>query len=242
MAKEIYVLVHGAWMGKFCWAEVVPRLEALGNTVLTVDLPAHGDDPTPLENASSEGYRDAVLALIGDRDNITLVGHSMAGMVISAVAEAIPAQLKALVYLCAYLPRNGESLYQLSMEDKQSLAGKFWRQEHPENYSPAWIASDGIVEVFGADCPPQYQELLMKRHRPEPVPPFATPVALTEAQYGRVPRYYIETLADRTVSHQLQTLMLSRVSVQQRFQLASSHCPFFSMPDQLVAYLTKLSG
>jgi hypothetical protein len=41
----------------------------------------------------------------------------MSGMVISAVAAAIPEQIEALVYLCAYLPRNGESLYQLALED-----------------------------------------------------------------------------------------------------------------------------
>jgi pimeloyl-ACP methyl ester carboxylesterase len=234
-----YVLVHGAWMGKFCWTEVVSRLETLGNTVLTLDLPAHGDDTTPAENVSLDSYRDAVLNVIGDRNNVILVGHSMAGMVISAVAEVIPAQLKSLVYLCAYLPQNGETLYQLSEEDKESLTGHYWRQENPESYSPAWIAAEGIVEVFGADCPDQYQALIVKKHRQEPLAPMVTPITLTKERYDTVPRFYIETLADRTVSHQLQTLMLSRVTVQKRFQLSSSHCPFFSVPDQLVAYITS---
>jgi pimeloyl-ACP methyl ester carboxylesterase len=183
-----------------------------------------------------------VLKAVGDRSNLILVGHSMSGMVISAVAEAIPAQLKALVYLCAYLPQSGDNLYQLATEDKESLAGKYWRQEHPEKYSPAWIAAEGIAEVFGADCPPQLQTLLVKRHRPEPIPPMAAPITLTKERYGIVPRYYIETLKDHAVSHQLQTLMLSRVSVQRRFQLSSSHCPFFSMPNQLVDCLTKLGA
>lgn len=235
-----YVLIHGSWLGKFCWTEVVTMLEAMGHTALTIDLPAHGDNPTIPEQASLDGYRDAVIAAIGDRNDVILVGHSMAGVVISAVAEAIPDRLKALVYLSAYLPRSGESLYQLSSEDKESLVGKYWRQEHPEQYSPAWVASEAIVEVFGADCPPHYQDLLVKQHRPEPVPPLATPVTLSETRYGRVPRFYIETLQDMTVSHQLQTLMLSRVSVRKRFELPSSHCPFFSMPDRLVACLTEL--
>jgi pimeloyl-ACP methyl ester carboxylesterase len=235
-----YVLVHGAWMGKFCWTEVVSRLETLGNTVITLDLPAHGDDTTPAENVSLDSYRDAVLNVIDDRNNIILVGHSMAGMVISAVSEAIPTQLKALVYLCAYLPQNGESLYQLSGEDKESLVGNYWRQEHPENYSPAWIASEGIVEVFGADCSPEDQTQIVSKHRQEPLPPMVTPATLTAERYGMVPRYYIETLDDRAVSHQLQILMLSRVAVHQRFQLPSSHSPFFSMPDRLVACLTEI--
>ena len=116
--NRTYVLIHGSWLGKFCWAEVVTRLEAIGHTALTIDLPAHGEDPTLPENASLDGYHDAVIAAIGDRTDVILVGHSMAGVVISAVAEAIPQRLQALVYLCAYLPRNEESLYQLSAEDR----------------------------------------------------------------------------------------------------------------------------
>jgi pimeloyl-ACP methyl ester carboxylesterase len=240
MANNTYVLVHGSWLGKFCWVEVITMLEALGHGVLTIDLPAHGEDATLPENVSLDAYRDAVIAAIGDRTDVILVGHSMAGVVISVVAEAIPDRLKALVYLSAYLPRNEESLYQLSSEDQNSLVGQYWRQEHPEQYSPAWVAAEGIVESFGADCPPHYQDLLVNKHRPEPVPPLATPVTLTAQRYGNVPRYYIETLADCAVSHQLQTLMLSRVKVQRSFQLSSSHCSFFSMPDRLVDCLTKL--
>jgi pimeloyl-ACP methyl ester carboxylesterase len=103
MTNNTYVLIHGSWLGKFCWTEVTSRLEALGNNVLTLDLPAHGEDSTLPENASLESYRDEVINLIGDRTDVILVGHSMAGVVISEVAEAIPDRLKALVYLCAYL-------------------------------------------------------------------------------------------------------------------------------------------
>jgi pimeloyl-ACP methyl ester carboxylesterase len=241
MANNTYILIHGSWLGKFCWDAVIALLEKLGHTAISIDLPAHGDDSTLPEHASLDAYRDAVIAAIGDRIDVILVGHSMAGVVISAVAEAISDRLKSLVYICAYLPRSGESLYQLSSADKDSLVGKYWRQEHPERYSPAWVAAEGIVEALGADCPPDYQELLVKRHFPEPVPPLATPVTLTPERYGKVARYYIETLNDRAVSHQLQTLMLSRVSVQKSFQLPSSHCPFFSMPDRLVDCLIELA-
>jgi pimeloyl-ACP methyl ester carboxylesterase len=238
---ETYVLVHGAWMGKFCWTEVASKLEGAGHTVLTLDLPAHGDDATLSEKIELDHYRDAVIQSIGDRTNVILVGHSMAGMVISVVAETIPTQLKALVFVSAYLPRNGESLLQLSQEDTQSRVGAYWRQDDPEHYSPPWIADEGIVEVFCADCSPSVQVIVKSHHRPEPLAPFATPVTLTEGNYGSVPRYYIETLDDHAVSHQLQTLMLNRVTVQQRFQLPSSHSPFFSMPDRLVACLTEIN-
>ena len=67
MANNTYVLVHGAWLGKFCWAKVVAILEAMGHAVLALDLPAHGDDATLPEKTSLASYRDAVIGLIGDR-------------------------------------------------------------------------------------------------------------------------------------------------------------------------------
>jgi pimeloyl-ACP methyl ester carboxylesterase len=95
MTNNTYVLVHGSWLGKFCWTEVVTLLEMKGHTALTIDLPAHGDDLTPPDNTSLDSYRDVVVGLIGDLRDVILVGHSMAGVVISAVAEAIPDRIKS---------------------------------------------------------------------------------------------------------------------------------------------------
>lgn len=241
MAKETFVLVHGAWLGKFCWDGVKAKLENLGHEVITPELPAHGDDRTPANEASLDGYKQTVIDAIGDRENVILVGHSLAGIVISAIAESVPEKLQKLVYLCAYLPRDGESLYALAQEDKNSKTGQFWTQEHPEQYSPATIKPEGIAEVFCADAPPEIQQMLIAKHRPEPVPPMATPVNLSAENFGSVPRFYIETLRDNCVSNQLQKLMLSRTAVEKTFAIDSSHSPFFSMPEQVVKYLNEIA-
>ena len=238
--KMTYVLVHGSWMGKFAWDEIKPRLEKAGNTVITLDLPGHGDDATPTDKLSLEGYKQAVIAAIGTRKDVVLVGHSFGGVVISSVAEAIPAQLSKLVFVAGYLPRNGESAYSLSGEDKASKVGMYWTQTDPKNYLPASIKTEGIVDVFCADCPSKYKQLIVSKHRAEAVPPIGTPVTLTDKNYGSVPRYYVETLKDNTISHELQTLMLSRVTVSKRYQLDTSHSPFFSQPDKLAAILLGL--
>lgn len=228
-----YVLVHGAWMGEFAWRKVTPLLAAQGHKVITLDLPAHGNDATPAEEASLDGYVQAVIDAIGPQE-VILVGHSMGGMVISAVAEAIPAQIRQLVYVCAYLPRSGDSLYALSQEDSSSKVGGYWHQDNPAHYSPATIRSEGIVVVFGADCDAADQQLLVERHRAEPVPPLATPVTLSEDNFGRVPRAYVHTAQDLCVSPVLQKLMLSRVAVAQQAELPTSHSPFFAAPAALV--------
>jgi pimeloyl-ACP methyl ester carboxylesterase len=171
---------------------------------------------------------------------VVLVGHSFGGVVISSVAETIPTQLSKLVFVAGYLPRTGESAYSLSDEDKGSKVGQYWTQADPQNFSPASIKSEGIIEVFCADCPDKYKQMILAKHRAEAVPPIGTPVTLTEKKYGSVPRHYIETLNDNTISHGLQTLMLSRVTVNKRFQLDASHSPFFSQPDKLAAILLGL--
>jgi pimeloyl-ACP methyl ester carboxylesterase len=43
-----FVLIHGAWLGGWCWYRVIPRLEQRGHTVVALDLPSHGRDKTPL--------------------------------------------------------------------------------------------------------------------------------------------------------------------------------------------------
>jgi pimeloyl-ACP methyl ester carboxylesterase len=234
--NKTYVLVHGAWSGKYVWTASKVMLERRGDTVITLDLPSHGDDKTPLEQASFEGYKQAVIDAIGNRNNIILVGHSFGGMVISAVAEAIPEKIAKLVYVAAYLPRSGESLFALSQEDKNSKVGMYWNQT---SETAASIKAEGIVEVFCADCRPATQRTLIRKHRPEALAPLGTPVTLTLERYGKIPRYYIQTLQDNTVSNQLQKLMLSRTSVVASVELNSSHSPFLS---QTKAFVEALSG
>src|SRR5438045_2378431 len=72
------VLVHGAWIDASCWAKVIPVLKASGDEVLIVSLPGHGTDNTPYDRISLQSYVDAVTSVIGNRTDITLVGHSLA--------------------------------------------------------------------------------------------------------------------------------------------------------------------
>lgn len=112
--KPAVVLVHGAWSNASAWDRVAADLRVRGFTVTAVNLPGHGADATPASQLTLAGYADAVQAALPAQGKAVLVGHSMAGMVISAVAERAPEKLASLVYVAAYLPASGQSLYQLS--------------------------------------------------------------------------------------------------------------------------------
>jgi len=234
------VLVHGAWSDATAWQAVVPLLKAQGHEVIAVNLPGHGTDASSFAGISLQSYVDAVKNAIGDRKNVILVGHSMAGIVISQVAEEIPGQIKELVYLAAYLPQNGESLLSLAKQDADSHIGKYLQID--QTNGSANVAKDGVVDVFAADAPAQVADYLVNNIKPEPLAPLATPVTLTDANFGIVKKVYIHTTNDHAVSFTLQKMMVKNNGhISKEYSLASSHTPFISMSDKLAAILLTVS-
>jgi pimeloyl-ACP methyl ester carboxylesterase len=230
------VLVHGAWSDATAWQAVVPVLQAQGHEVIAVNLPGHGSDATSFATISLQTYVNVVKNAIGDRKNVILVGHSMAGIVISQVAEEIPGQIKELIYLAAYLPQNGESLLSLAKQDADSHIGKYL-QVDPATGS-ANVAKDGVIDVFAADAPAQVGQYIANNIKPEPLAPLASPVTLTDANFGSVKKVYIHTTEDHAVSFNLQkTMVKNNGHISKEYSLPSSHTPFISMPDKLAAIL-----
>ncbi len=66
---KTFLLVHGAWMGAWCWADVTKALRAQGATVDTVQLPAHGDDMSSLADATFDAYVTKVTAALDAEKN-----------------------------------------------------------------------------------------------------------------------------------------------------------------------------
>src|SRR5262249_21839783 len=116
-----FVLVHGAWHGAWGWYRVRALLAAEGHTVSVLDLPSHGIDRTPAKGITLADYVNAVVAVVdAAAEPVVLVGHSMAGVVISSVAEARPQKVASLIYLAAYLVPSGKSLLNYSALDPDS--------------------------------------------------------------------------------------------------------------------------
>lgn len=232
------VLVHGAWMGASAWDRVAAELRRQGVAVTAVELPGHGADARGPEGLKLDDYVQAVIAALPPGGPVTLVGHSMGGMVISAVAERVPERIAQLVYVAAYLPADGQSLYQLAMTDADSRVGAFWQQEDPKRYTPATIRAEGLTEVFCADCGAADQEALRRTHRAEAVPPLGTPVQLSAGRFGRVPRTVVLTLRDRAVSTALQRRMLAAAGGAARVvELDTSHLPMWTKPVELAGVI-----
>lgn len=101
------VLVHGAWVGEWSWLPVLPRLQASGRTVHNVSLTGQGARRHQAGNhLHLVDHVDDVTGVIETFDlyQVTLVGHSYGGRVITGVADRVPERLAAMVYLDAHAP------------------------------------------------------------------------------------------------------------------------------------------
>jgi len=234
-----YVLVHGAWMAPYSWETVSKQLKKAGAHVIVVELPGHGTDTTAPQTLSIDVYRDKVIAEMNKVDGpVILVGHSLAGMVISEVAEKVPGKIEKLIFVGAYLPANGQSLLDLANTDAKALLG------------PSIIPSadkltldvkhENIVNIFCADSSPETQALVLKNYKPEPAIPFTNKVVLTDNNFGKVKKYYIHTLQDHVIGIDLQNQMVATAGITNVYSLESSHTPFLSMPDKVTALLLQI--
>lgn len=233
------VLVHGAWLDASAWQDVMPYLKNQNNEVIAITLPGHGSDSTSFDKIQLQSYVDAVKKAIGSKSNVILVGHSMAGLVISETAEQLPSQIKKLVYVGAFLPRNGESLLSLASqaENSGSLLGKY--QLPDQKTGSITVATDGFVPTFAADVSKEQSSKMLASLKADPLMPFVTPVILNKQNFGSIPKVYVYTQDDKAIDVHLQELMVKNSDVEKTYSIPSSHVPFFSMPGVLAAIIQQ---
>jgi pimeloyl-ACP methyl ester carboxylesterase len=234
-----FVLIHGACHGGWCWERVVPLLEAAGHRVQAPDLPGHGKDTAPMCALSLAEYGTAVGALVAAaREPVVLVGHSMAGAVISRVAERMPDAIRRLVYLTAYLPKSGESLASLARRDREARTAS--ERVEIDGTACFQITPEAARDAFYQDADPETVEFALQRIGPEPVSVFRETAEFTEARYGRVPRAYIHCTEDRAIGYTLQREMVRDTPCDPVATLTCGHSPFLTAPKALAEALLPL--
>ena len=236
----VCVLVHGAWHGGWCWEKLQPILAAAGHRVVTPDLPGAGRDPTPAAEVTLDRYVDAIVAVVeAQEEPVILVGHSLAGLTITPVAEAIPDRIAALVYLTAQLIPEGMSLIDWRQGKPSTLIAE--NRVVAEDGITSTIRPEALVEIFYGDCAPEDARAAIDRLRPQPMAISTVPMRRSAARYGRVPRYYIECLQDRAIDIDDQRQMQAETPCKRVFTLDSAHSPFLSMPACLADCLDEIA-
>jgi pimeloyl-ACP methyl ester carboxylesterase len=235
-----YLLIHGAWHGGWCWRKVVPLLESKGHTVVTPDLPSHGDDKTPPAAATLAMYADQIIAVAGaQKEPVILLGHSMGGVAITQAAENCPELVRTLVYMCAFLPRNGDSLITWAQQDSESLVN---RNIVPVAEGVVDVSREAVHDGFYGNCLPADEAFAVQRLNLQGTAPFGAPVATSSDRWGRIPRYYIECVRDRAISIGMQREMQRHSPCRKTFSIDTDHSPFFSAPETLAEALVEIDA
>lgn len=279
MAITTVILVHGAWHGAWCWQALIPELLRRRLAPFTLDLPAHGvharfpegwgDDaatfaraPSPNSNVTLDDYTDAVLGVVdaawaAGSGPVMLVGHSMAGIVLTAVAERAPEKIGLLAYLAAFIPLPGVPMidYVRCAENAgEEVAGLFVAPP-PRigamriDYRHADAAHHArIRSAFAHDVDATSFAAMAHLLTPDvPAGPVATPTVATRERWGRVSRAYLRCSADRAVMPALQDRFIRDADAftpgnpTRVLTLAASHSPFLSMPAALARALAELA-
>ena len=162
-----YVLVHGAWSGAHTWRKVRPLLRQADHEVFTPSLTGLGERvhlTSPQVNLSTHIQDVANMVQFEDLQDIVLVGYSYGGMVVTGALEHISDRVRHLVYLDAFVPADGESLFGKTGQSAQTQFGQDWLvPPMPRTFDD-----------------PSEAEWAMPRRTPQPRGCFAEPVRLLQ--------------------------------------------------------------
>ncbi len=235
------ILVHGAFHNASCWDAAKAELEAKGHTVEAVDLPSHGSDSTPIESVVLQTYADKVVAQAKSQPEVpVLVGHSMGGMVVTQAADDILAgggTVAQVVYVCAFLPRNGQSLVELAGQPEG--AGDMVQANVVVDGEPpiGTMPTDKAIEAFYGECDPAVAQAAAQELDPQPILAFVMPANITDDR--DITRRYIVTTHDKALPTPLQRKMSKATKCVEIVDIDSDHSPFLSHTDEFVGILDR---
>lgn len=232
--QTTFVLVHGAWHGGWCWKKLTPLLRAAGHEVLTPTLTGLADRAhllTPETGLDTHITDIAGILEYEDLHNVILVGHSYGGMVISGVAERMAERIAHLVFLDAFVPQDGQSLFDTipdhgaGMKKIAEESGDGWRV-------PLANATFGVTDEIDVAW-------MAPRITPQPLRSFAEPVRLTNQIALALPRSYI-------LCRQDDPSLFDPFAKEARhagwdcYELMTCHDAMVTMPEELAAILLQV--
>ena len=234
-----YLLVHGGWHGGWCWRRVAEILRTAGHEVFTPTLTGLGERAHLLNpEIDLETHIQDVVGVLKWEDlrDVILVGHSYAGMIITAVAEHAAERLAHLVYLDAFVPKDGEALTDLigpeflaTFTERVRAEGEGWR------LPPLPLEVLGITEE--AD-----KQWMQPKLVDQPFKSFTQPVHLGGGEAaGQLPRTFIYC-NQPAIGPYDQFAERARAETGWRYrEIATGHFPMVTAPQRTADRLLELA-
>jgi pimeloyl-ACP methyl ester carboxylesterase len=232
---KTYVLVHGAWHGGWCWERVRNLLQATGAQVRTPTLTGLGERAHLASRDTGLATHVAdVLEAIESEDltGVVLVGHSYAGMVVTAVADRAAGRISCLVYLDAVVPANGQCLYDLAPERLKTVCEELARIEGDGWRVPASVATPQFLGLESDED----QAWVLPKLTPHPIQTFRDAVSL-DPQFPRMPRSYINCIGHKAFG---QPRTRQAEGISDYHEVRAGHDAMVTAPEEVAAILRKL--
>ena len=231
-ASKTFVLVHGAWRGGWIWRRVADLLTANGHKVFTSTLSGVADRSHILSRDIdlSTHITDVVnLMKWEDLRDVALCGHSYAGMVVSGVAEKTEGAISSIVFLDAFTPENGQSLFDLITPER--------REGTLELIEMGALTQDPIsAAAFGVN--EKMRAWVDSKCTPHPIRCFMEKVALTGARERIAKKTYV--FASGWESHFRPFYEKKKADPSWRtYDLPCGHDVMVDMPDRLAEILEE---
>ena len=230
-----FLVAHGAWSAGWCWKKMHPLMAAAGHRLITPTYTGLGErEHLANPSITLETHIEDMLGVIKfeQLSSVVLVGHSYGGMVATGVADRVPDRIARLVYLDAFVPRDGQALLDLlppgaaerMRERAKALDG--WRL--PSNPIPPDTSDEDVKWI---------QQFRM----PQPLKTFETKLQLRNGD-TRIPRTYI--YAKRATPEDTFRQFADRAKREKwnYSEIDASHSPHVTAPDALMALLQSLAA
>lgn len=218
------VLVHGLFADGSSWSEVIPRLQAKGLRVTSVQNPL-----TSLQ-AAVEAARWA----LAQQDGPTvLAGHSFSGMIVTEAG--IDPKVSAVVYVAARAPDAGEDYTALAKRfpAPPASAGIVWYGDY------GMLSEEAFLRDFAGDVPSEKARVLYAVQAP-----FKRSLLTdktTHAAWRSKPSWYAVSTEDRTIDPDLERFMAKRMGAT-TIEVKASHVSLISQPDAIAALILQAAG
>jgi pimeloyl-ACP methyl ester carboxylesterase len=206
------------------------------------DVPGSGEDYMPPSGATLDAYAARLCEVLASNSEPAIVaGNSMGGIVITQGAARCPSRVRALVYVTAFLPKDGQSLLDLTKlpegSDDQVQANITIEGEPPVATMPAEASRQAL---YGS-CTDDVARWAIARQRPQPVAPFVTPVSIPLGALDDLKRYYVLCTRDRAIPLALQRRMIAENMCTDVVELDTDHTPHLSMTGELAKALHRFA-
>jgi pimeloyl-ACP methyl ester carboxylesterase len=226
MPKPTIVLVHGAWADGSSWNAVASELHGQGFTVHTPTNLLRGPKPDS----------DYVASFLAQRTSgpVVLVGHSYGGFVITNVAPG-NGDVKALVYVDAFAPDEGETVFQilggsgsaLDVPDPTTVLDIVGYPGGPEGDAEAFLKPDTVHNYFAQDLPEADRWLIIESQRP--ITLSANTTGSSAGLWKSLPSWTVVGTEDKVIPPDTQRHMAERAGATIS-EVAGSHVSMVSHP------------